>query len=65
MSKKTGLGKGLSALIPDSMNTQEAHSLEQSKIEKDALKKPGSELRQVPLADIERNPYQPLSLIHI
>ena len=59
MSKKTGLGKGLSALIPDSLNTQEAYSLEQSKLEQDALKKPGSELRQVPLADIERNPYQP------
>ena len=59
MSKKTGLGKGLSALIPDSMNTQEAYSLQQSKLEQDALKKPGSELRQVPLADIERNPYQP------
>ena len=59
MSKKTGLGKGLSALIPDSLSDQETSLISQNKGEKDTLTAFGSELRQVPLADIERNPYQP------
>ena len=59
MSKKTGLGKGLSALIPDSLSDQETSLIPQNKGEKDILTAFGSELRQVPLADIERNPYQP------
>tara|TARA_B100000929_G_scaffold34151_1_gene24709 strand:+ start:1249 stop:2160 length:912 start_codon:yes stop_codon:yes gene_type:complete len=59
MSKKTGLGKGLSALIPDSVSNQEPDLVDKNKSEQDVLMTPGSELRQVPLADIERNPYQP------
>ena len=59
MSKKTGLGKGLSALIPDSVSNQEPDLVGKNKSEQDVLMTPGSELRQVPLADIERNPYQP------
>ena len=59
MSKKTGLGKGLSALIPDSLSDQETSLISQNKGEKDTLTAFGSELRQVPLADIERIPYQP------
>ena len=59
MSKKTGLGKGLSALIPDSVSNQGSDLVDKNKFEQDALMTSGSELRQVPLADIERNPYQP------
>jgi len=59
MSKKTGLGKGLSALIPDYVSNQEPDLVDKNKFEQDALMTSGSELRQVPLADIERNPYQP------
>jgi len=59
MNKKTGLGKGLSALIPDSVSNQGPDLVEKSKFEQDVLMTPGSELRQVLLADIERNPYQP------
>ncbi|MBT69955.1 MAG: chromosome partitioning protein ParB [Acidimicrobiaceae bacterium] len=59
MSKKTGLGKGLSALIPDYVSNQEPDLVDKNKSEQDVLMTPGSELRQVSLADIERNPYQP------
>ena len=59
MNKKTGLGKGLSALIPDSVSNQGPDLVEKSKFQQDVLMTPGSELRQVLLADIERNPYQP------
>ena len=59
MSKKTGLGKGLSALIPDSVSIKEPDLVDENKSEQDVLMTPGSELRQVSLADIERNPYQP------
>ena len=59
MSKKTGLGKGLSALIPDYVSNQEPDLVDENKSEQDVLMTPGSELRQVSLADIERNPYQP------
>ena len=48
MSKKTGLGKGLSALIPDSLSDQETSLISQNKGEKDTLTAFGSELRQVP-----------------
>ena len=59
MSKKTGLGKGLSALIPDSLSVQETSLIKQSKLEQDTITTLESELRQVPIADIDRNPYQP------
>jgi len=59
MSKKTGLGKGLSALIPDSVSNQESDLVDENKSEQDVLMTSGSELRQVSLTDIERNPYQP------
>lgn len=59
MSKKTGLGKGLSALIPDYVSNQEPDLVDKNKSEQDVLMTPESELRQVSLADIERNPYQP------
>ena len=59
MSKKTGLGKGLSALIPDYVSNQEPDLVDKNESEQDVLMTPGSELRQVSLADIERNPYQP------
>jgi len=59
MSKKTGLGKGLSALIPDAVSNPEPYLIKQSNVEEGILKTSGSELRQVLLADIERNPYQP------
>ena len=59
MSKKTGLGKGLSALIPDYASNQEPDLVDKNESGQDALMTPGSELRQVSLADIERNPYQP------
>ena len=59
MNKKTGLGKGLSALIPDSASNQGPNLVDKNKFEKDILMTPGSELRQVLLSDIERNPYQP------
>ncbi len=59
MSKKSGLGKGLSALIPDYVSDQESDLVDKNKSEQDVLMTPGSELRQVSLADIERNPYQP------
>ena len=59
MSKKTGLGKGLSALIPDYVSNQEPDLVDENKSEQDVLMTPGSELRQVSLVDIERNPYQP------
>ncbi|MDG2353130.1 MAG: ParB/RepB/Spo0J family partition protein [Acidimicrobiales bacterium] len=59
MSKKTGLGKGLSALIPDYVSNQETDLVDKNKSEQDVLMTPESELRQVSLADIERNPYQP------
>ncbi len=59
MNKKTGLGKGLSALIPDSVSNQEPNLVDENKPEQNILMTPGSELRQVLLSDIERNPYQP------
>ena len=59
MNKKTGLGKGLSALIPDSVSNQGPNLVDKNKFEQDILITPGSELRQVLLVDIERNPYQP------
>jgi ParB family chromosome partitioning protein len=59
MNKKTGLGKGLSALIPDAVSDKEPNLVDKNKFEQDILMTPGSELRQVLLADIERNPYQP------
>ena len=37
MSKKTGLGKGLSALIPDSLSDQETSLISQNKGEKDEM----------------------------
>ena len=59
MNNKTGLGKGLSALIPDSVSNQGTNLVDKNKSEQDILMTPGSELRHVLLADIERNPYQP------
>ena len=59
MNKKTGLGKGLSALIPDSVSIQGSNLVDENIFEQDILMTPGSELRQVLVADIERNPYQP------
>ena len=59
MNNKTGLGKGLSALIPDSVSNQGTNLVDKNKSEQDILMTPGSELRYVLLADIERNPYQP------
>ena len=59
MSKKSGLGKGLSALIPDSTSNQGGDLVDANTFEKDLFATPGTELRQVPLGDIERNPYQP------
>ncbi len=59
MSKKSGLGKGLSALIPDSTSSQGGDLVDANTFEKDLFATPGTELRQVPLGDIERNPYQP------
>ena len=64
MSKKTGLGKGLSALIPDYVSNQEPDLVDKNKSEQDVLMTPGSELRQVSLADIERNPYQPRTVFN-
>jgi len=59
MSKKSGLGKGLSALIPDSTSSQGGDLVDTNRFEQDPFATPGTELRQVPLGDIERNPYQP------
>jgi ParB family chromosome partitioning protein len=64
MSKKTGLGKGLSALIPDYVSNQEPDLVDKNESEQDVLMTPGSELRQVSLADIERNPYQPRTVFN-
>ena len=54
MNNKTGLGKGLSALIPDSVSNQGTNLVDKNKSEQDILMTPGSELRHVLLADIER-----------
>jgi len=59
MSKKSGLGKGLSALIPDSTSSQGGDLVDTNRFEQDPFVTPGTELREVPLGDIERNPYQP------
>ncbi|MBO59855.1 MAG: ParB/RepB/Spo0J family partition protein [Actinomycetota bacterium] len=60
MSKKTGLGRGLSALIPDSTTTpQQTNSIGNLEIEDTFSESTDLVLRELPLADIERNPYQP------
>ena len=60
MSKKTGLGRGLSALIPDSTTTpQQTNPIGNLEIEDTFSESTDLVLRELPLADIERNPYQP------
>lgn len=60
MSKKTGLGRGLSALIPDSATTpQQTNPIGNLEIEDTFSESTDLVLRELPLADIERNPYQP------
>ena len=60
MSKKTGLGRGLSALIPDSTTTpQQTNQIGNLEIEDTFSESTDLVLRELPLADIERNPYQP------
>ena len=60
MSKKTGLGRGLSALIPDSTTTpQQTNQKGNLEIEDTFSESTDLVLRELPLADIERNPYQP------
>ena len=60
MSKKTGLGRGLSALIPDSTTTpQQTNPIGNLEIEDTFSESADLVLRELPLADIERNPYQP------
>ena len=60
MSKKTGLGRGLSALIPDSATTpQQTNPIGNLEIEDTFSDSTDLVLRELPLADIERNPYQP------
>lgn len=60
MSKKTGLGRGLSALIPDSTTTPEqTNTIGNLEIEDTFSESADLVLRELPLADIERNPYQP------
>ena len=60
MSKKTGLGRGLSALIPDSTTTpQKTNPIGNLEIEDTFSESTDLVLRELPLADIERNPYQP------
>ena len=60
MSKKTGLGRGLSALIPDSTTIpQQTNPIGNLEIEDTFSESTDLVLRELPLADIERNPYQP------
>ena len=62
MNKKTGLGKGLSALIPDSITNPEPILSEEKDLltgDESNLFTRGSKFEMVPVADIERNPYQP------
>ena len=60
MSKKTGLGRGLSALIPDSTTTpQQTNPIGNLEIEDTFSESTDLVLRELPLDDIERNPYQP------
>ena len=60
MSKKPGLGRGLSALIPDSTTTpQQTNPIANLEIEDTFSESTDLVLRELPLADIERNPYQP------
>ena len=60
MSKKTGLGRGLSALIPDSTTTpQQTNPIGNLEIEDTFSESTDLVLRELPLADNERNPYQP------
>ena len=60
MNKKTGLGKGLSALIPDSSSgVQQRTTSDEFENGENYSDGPGVELREIPVVDIERNPYQP------
>ena len=43
MNKKTGLGKGLSALIPDSVSNQGPNLVDKNKFEQDILITPGGD----------------------
>ncbi|WP_300540832.1 ParB N-terminal domain-containing protein [uncultured Nocardioides sp.] len=54
MSRRSGLGKGLAALIPDG-----ASGMDRSPGESNKLDKNESRFLDIPLGDIEPNPFQP------
>ena len=63
MSRRSGLGKGLSALIPDTASSPEeaaAVKLPQGDLPQGVTApSPDTRLEMVPVAEIKRNPYQP------
>ena len=57
MSRKTGLGRGLSALIPD--NQQNEENQPTSRIQTDQQGTPDSNILEIATDDIKPNPNQP------
>ena len=54
MSRRSGLGKGLAALIPDGTSGTDRSPGDSNKLDKNE-----SRFRDIPLGDIEPNPFQP------
>ena len=64
MSRRSGLGKGLSALIPESAsNPEEVVEFSEEHLATGVIPPtPDTKFEMIPVADIERNPYQPRTI---